>query len=914
MAEQSLLRWHFGTVAFDEATLQVSLAGAPVEVERKPLEVLRHLLAHAGEVVTKDELIEAVWPGRILSDTVLAKAISRLREVLGEAGSEAIKTVHGYGYRLVAEVRLETLTPSPLLPPVLGLQVGQCPPLRPNWQLQAHLQSGGRGEVWRVQHEKTGEQRVLKFALDAAALASLKREITLNRLLRQQLGPEAPVLPLLDWNLQEAPFFIELPWLPQGSLADWAASQGGLEKLPLATRLELAAQVAEALAQCHGVGVLHKDLKPGNVLVEGSSPRLLLADFGSGAVLDGSRLDALGITRMGLTQVATDSSSGTPLYLAPEVLAGQPPTVKSDHYALGVLLYQLVVGDFKRPLSPGWEREVQDPLLREDIALAADGNPAHRLAEAGELAQRLRNLPARRSALAAASRAAVAQAEAEAIAAAAQQENARLKARRSGLLATLVVLLLGVAVSLGLYLRAERLRAKAEEAAQAEQAQKNFLFGILNANDAALEGGQRDTLTARQILDAAAKRVVADPGLPLANRAEIMRQVGALYYSYGLYPQALALHQKALALLQGGGVQGEALARGHLALGDAQLGSNALTEATRSYYAALALLGGSSPVQLRLRGEAEYSLGYVLRAQNQFKLAGEYFYKARKSYFGIPAAAREPSDTVAMNDLMQETARLLVEQGQPSAALNMYLPLLVVREAHITNQGLELASTLNDFAACLFLLGQYAEAEKLLFKAHPLAVQALGANSAYAFRALNLLAEVRIAAGRAAAASEPLRQASQIASANAANEPELLQENTGTQARHAAALGQWPAAIAAAESFLASQPTPYAQELLGRVLSESGQQPARAEGLLLAAVAARKPQPGFYLAHSQLLLASHYLRTAQPALALSLQAAAKPVLEGESQAGALLKEWQQQMAQATPLGLESPTAQQGAAR
>src|SRR3546814_11899439 len=92
-------------------------------------------------------------------------------------------------------------------------------------------------------------------------------------------------------------------------------------------------------------------------------------------MLDAQRLHALGITRLGFTQtVAALDTSGTPLYLAPEVLSGQPSTLQSDIYALGVMLYQAVVGDWNRPLAPGWERQVDDELLREDIAAAVDGD------------------------------------------------------------------------------------------------------------------------------------------------------------------------------------------------------------------------------------------------------------------------------------------------------------------------------------------------------------------------------------------------------------------------------------------------------------------------------------------------------------------------------------------------------------
>jgi serine/threonine protein kinase len=188
-----------------------------------------------------------------------------------------------------------------------------------------------------------------------------------------------------------------------GNLLAWSEAQGGMATVPLATRLDLAAQVAEAIAAAHSVGALHKDLKPGNVLVQvdDGSPAIRLCDFGSGTVLDPARLEGLGITRLGFTKTLAREPGGTPLYLAPEVIAGQPFTVQADIYALGILLYQIVAGDLRKALAPGWEADVEDELLREDIAAAAAGNPAKRLTDAAQLAERLRTLEQRREARAA---------------------------------------------------------------------------------------------------------------------------------------------------------------------------------------------------------------------------------------------------------------------------------------------------------------------------------------------------------------------------------------------------------------------------------------------------------------------------------------------------------------------------------
>ena len=106
----------------------------------------------------------------------------------------------------------------------------------------------------------------------------------------------------------------------------------------------------------------------------------------------------MGITNLGYTRTVDLASSitGTVIYMAPEVLAGKAPTAASDVYALGVILYQVIVGDLRRPLSPGWESQIDDPLLREDINKAACGDPSSRMSSAATLAERLRTLDMRR--------------------------------------------------------------------------------------------------------------------------------------------------------------------------------------------------------------------------------------------------------------------------------------------------------------------------------------------------------------------------------------------------------------------------------------------------------------------------------------------------------------------------------------
>lgn len=516
----ALRRWSFGDAVLDERTLELRVGATLAELERKPLEVLIYLLEHAGEAVTKDELAEALWPGRILTETVLTRCISLLRQSLHDDARAIIKTVHGYGYRLMAPVKVELL--SAAVPPQrFGFKPGDAVPQRLQWRMQRCLGRGGHGEVWLAQHEKTHEMRVYKFAHDGEALTALKREITLYRLLHDSLGERPDLVRIIDWNLQEPPCFLESEYASGGSLLNWAEAQGGIAEVPLASRLELLAQIAETLAAAHGVGVLHKDLKPANVLIELVLPppqvsvasgtmgvRIKLSDFGSGGVLEPDRLDALGITRLGFSRslAAGEMTSGTPLYLAPEVIARQPSTVQADIYALGVMLYQLCIGDLTRPLAAGWEHDVDDELLREDIAAAADGHPQRRLADAGLLAQRLRSLEPRRRQRAAERAAEVELARARSAALHSQQVMERLRARRSWMLTAMAALVIGLAASLWLYLDVRKARNQALASAATAGAVSSFLnFDLLLSADPG-KGPTRD-LRVKDLLDRAAAMV-----------------------------------------------------------------------------------------------------------------------------------------------------------------------------------------------------------------------------------------------------------------------------------------------------------------------------------------------------------------------------------------------------------------------
>jgi non-specific serine/threonine protein kinase len=516
----------FEDVEFDEREGLLRLAGQVVDVEPRPLRVLAELLLRVNEVVTKDELMESVWDGRPTVEHVLANAVSKLRAALGTAGAARIVTVPRIGYRLQGPVQ-RTASARPQCEPAAGDAV----PGRSGYLLERALGEAARAEVWLARHATLGHERVFKFASDAAGLSALKREYTLYRVLHKELGPREDFARVVDAQFLSAPYFIECEF-GGPSLLEWADADGRLAALPTPERLAVFVQVVAAVAAAHSVGVLHKDLKPGNVLVAGAPGRwqVRLTDFGSGQLLQPQRLAQLKLTALGMTQ-AQDATQGghrgTFMYLAPELLAGHAPTVQSDVYSLGVLLWQMVAAELRQPLTSGWQRGIEDPLLVEEITRATDGQPTSRTPSAASMLDHLLRLEQRR-----AQRDAREAAAAEATAAVADLQ--RRRARKPWLVAGVGGLAAGLVLSTVMYFRADRERERAVAAQAQVQLVGDFLHrDVLQASDILTMGTRSRSKSLLEVLRNAAEQAetrFADQPLALAT---LQRRLGETFLKSG---------------------------------------------------------------------------------------------------------------------------------------------------------------------------------------------------------------------------------------------------------------------------------------------------------------------------------------------------------------------------------------------
>ena len=250
-----------------------------------------------------------------------------------------------------------------------------------NWLLTDKLGEGAFGEVWKAFNLSDKSFQVFKFCFKRDRLPALKREARLLKRLRKYAHPS--IVEVYDVTEGERPpHYLEMEYVEGPSLRDWLAAAP-----PLADRLEVVAQIADALDTVHAAGIFHRDIKPANILLtrrEDGALRAKLSDFGLGAAQDPEFLKSISASRV-------DGVVGTWDYISPEVRHGGKASAQSDIYSLGLTLYQIAVGDLDRPLTGDWETQLSSGILREDIRRCVCQDPGDRWSQAAELAQALRS-------------------------------------------------------------------------------------------------------------------------------------------------------------------------------------------------------------------------------------------------------------------------------------------------------------------------------------------------------------------------------------------------------------------------------------------------------------------------------------------------------------------------------------------
>jgi len=246
---------------------------------------------------------------------------------------------------------------------------------------------GGFGEIYQAKRKSDGALVAVKFlkgekAIDARDRARFDREADTLAYL-QSSGGHACVLPYYDHGEHEGRAYLITGWAGRGTVARALRAAAG--NLPLSIVQDWLVQVLLGLEFLHGLGVVHRDLKPPNLFLRaggtGRPARLWIGDFGVALLGDRTRLTVDG-----------SGSPGTPAYAAPEQRAGAPvQDARTDLLAFGVVAFQLITGGRPRPdeRSPkAWRSELSD-AWEEVVTACMEPRRDRRPASAAEILLRV---------------------------------------------------------------------------------------------------------------------------------------------------------------------------------------------------------------------------------------------------------------------------------------------------------------------------------------------------------------------------------------------------------------------------------------------------------------------------------------------------------------------------------------------
>jgi serine/threonine-protein kinase len=265
------------------------------------------------------------------------------------------------------------------------------------YRLVCELGRGGMGVVYLAEDSLLSRHVALKL-LPPILVATGRLE---KRFLREAKSAASlshpPIVHLHAFDVIDGTPAIEMEYMPVGSLAQWLAR----EAVTLQWIVRYCQQVATALAYCHGLGAIHRDVKPANILLN-DYKQAKLADFGVAKMFDDLVPDSLTVSQSG-------SFKGTPRYVPPEAWSGADATPLWDVYALGVVLYECLTGSLpyagESPLelarsialSPIVPTRDRNPFISHALGELVDQmlqpQPEERITTAGEVAERLEATP-----------------------------------------------------------------------------------------------------------------------------------------------------------------------------------------------------------------------------------------------------------------------------------------------------------------------------------------------------------------------------------------------------------------------------------------------------------------------------------------------------------------------------------------
>jgi serine/threonine protein kinase len=255
--------------------------------------------------------------------------------------------------------------PNPQRATLIGQTVG-------SYRIEEHLGRGGMGEVYRGVHRFLGRASAIKVLHPLLAADPTVQERFRHEARAAARLTHPNIVLVHDFGQQDGLLYLVMELMQDGSLGALLKREAGIGRtLPLAQAIDLIRQAANGLAHAHAAGVVHRDVKPDNLLLkllDSSSPeqpeyRVKVCDFSLARLAEEIRLTMAGTV------------VGTPAYMAPEQLLGRAVDGRTDLYGLGLVLYQVVTGQhpfkIRTPVDATFQHLHVDPAppreLRPDL-------------------------------------------------------------------------------------------------------------------------------------------------------------------------------------------------------------------------------------------------------------------------------------------------------------------------------------------------------------------------------------------------------------------------------------------------------------------------------------------------------------------------------------------------------------------